>query len=240
MRSAYLVLGVPGNASQEDIEIAFRTAQKLFPRERLAEEEGALARLNELKTAYQVLRDPESRAAHDRKLQGAIPAPARPRTVIVEEESSGLATLLRLGVLVVAVLGAVGFGINRHNVQVRQEREAQELAARKAAEAQAALQREAEDRQAAARAQAAAQEEAASRRLAVESQYSADRAAAMARAAEASEASARRMAAAQQRQADAARQAEDQRAAYEARMRVERDKARIRELCWQQYQRPNC
>jgi hypothetical protein len=55
--------------------------QGLHTKERLAQEDGALARLASL-------RDPDSRAAHDRKLQQGVRPPARPRTVVVEEEPS--------------------------------------------------------------------------------------------------------------------------------------------------------
>ena len=108
MRSAYLVLGVPGNATPQEIEAAFLKAERQFPRERLAEEDGALGRFDEIRNAYKVLRDPESRAAHDRKLQdSARPAP-RVRTVIVEsEDPSPMGRLFLGGVLVAAVIFGV-------------------------------------------------------------------------------------------------------------------------------------
>lgn len=241
MRSAYLVLGVPGNATPEEIEAAFHRAERQFPRERLAEEEGALDRFQEIKTAYQVLRDPESRAAHDRKLQNATQPRPRPRTVIVEsdEPSPGLRAL-GIGVLLAAVIFGAAAYANYRTTEARKEQAALELAAQKAAAEAADRKRQDDEREAAAAAAQKKQAEAAERRLAYESQYTAARAAAAVQAQEQSLAYQRRMEVADQQRREAARQDEERRAAYEARLRIERDKARVRELCWQNYRRGDC
>jgi curved DNA-binding protein CbpA len=241
MRSAYLVLGVPGNASQEEIEAAFRKSEALFTRERLAEEEGALARFVELKAAFQVLRDPESRAAHDRKLQGAVRAPqARPRTVVVEPEASPYRKLMISGFVLVALVFGTGAAVSYRNAQVRSEQAAIELAAQKAAADEAARKRESDERLAAERVRRAAQERADERRLTMEAQYSLARASADLRAAEAYAASARRAEAAEQQRREDAQRAEERRAVHESRQRIEADKRRVRELCFQQYRRFDC
>jgi curved DNA-binding protein CbpA len=241
MRSAYLVLGVPGNASQEEIETAFRRSEALFTRERLAEEEGALARFGELKSAYQVLRDPESRAAHDRKLQDAARAPrARPRTVVVEPEESPYRKLMIAGFVLVALVFGTGAAVNYRNAQVRKEQAAIELATQKAAAEEAERKRLEEERQAAERVRQASQQRIDERRLAMEAQYSAARASANLQAAEAYAASARRAETAEQQRREYARREEERRAVYEARQRVEADKRRVRELCYQQYRRSDC
>lgn len=241
MRSAYLVLGVPGNATPEEIETAFHKAERQFPRERLAEEAGALDRFQEIKTAYKVLRDPESRAAHDRKLQDTARPQPRPRTVIVEsDEPSPGRRAVAIGVLLAAVIfGAAAFA-NYRTTQARKEQAALELAAQKAAAEAAEKKRQDEERDAAAVAAQKRQAEAAERRLAYETQYSAARAQAAAQAQEASLAYARRQELADQQRREYARQEEERRAAYEARLRIERDKARVRELCWQNYHRSDC
>jgi curved DNA-binding protein CbpA len=236
MRSAYIALGVPGDATAPEIEAAFRNAEKLFTRERLVQEEGALRRLEELKAAYQILRDPAARAAHDRKLQEG--ARAAPRTVIVQrvEEPSGnrlLTSILWLAGLAIVV----GATVSWRNAEARKE---QELAARKEAERAAVREREEERAQVARRAALDAQAEANERQLRQEAQYSAARAAADIRAQEAQVASARRQEQADQQRQDQQRRYEEQRAAQEARMRVERDKQRVRELCMLQYRRPDC
>lgn len=241
MRSAYLVLGVPGNASQEEIETAFRKSEALFTRERLAEEEGALARLGELKSAYQVLRDPESRAAHDRKLQDAARPPrARPRTVVVEPEESPYRKLMIAGFVLVALVFGTGAAVSYRNAQIRKEQAAIELATQKAAAEDAERKRMEEERKAAERVRQASQQRIDERRLAMEAQYSAARANANLQAAEAQAASARRAETAEQQRRDYAQREEERRAAYEARQRVEADKRRVRELCYQQYRRWDC
>jgi len=222
MRSAYLVLGVPGDASPEEIEAAFRKAERLYPRERLAQEEGALVRLGELKSAYQVLRDPQSRAAHDRKLQQAVVAPM-PRTVVVQvEESSPGRRMMVAAFWLVGLLFVVGAVMSWRSAEARKEQAALELAAQKAAEQAAARQHEAQERLVRQRAAMAAESQANEQRLAYETRISMQQAAANARSQEAN------------------RQNEDRRAASEARMRVERDKQRVRELCLQVYRRPDC
>jgi curved DNA-binding protein CbpA len=72
MRSAYSVLGIHGNAKPGEIEIAFRTILATFTRDRLATEDGASRRLSDVEEAYKVLRSPDMRAAHDRRLAQAV------------------------------------------------------------------------------------------------------------------------------------------------------------------------
>ena len=79
MKSAYMVLGVPGNASPEDIDAAFSHAREVYPPQRLAQEDGAVDKFNEVKQAYGILRDPDARAAHDRKLSRALSQKPAPR-----------------------------------------------------------------------------------------------------------------------------------------------------------------
>lgn len=241
MRSAYLVLGVPGNASEEEIEAAFRTSERLFTRERLAEEEGALARFGELKAAYRVLRDPESRAAHDRKLQEATrPPQPRARTIVVEPESSPYRKLMVAGFVLVALVFATGAALRYRTEQVRKEQAAIELAAQKAAAEEAERKRADDERRAAERVREAADERAAERRFAMEAQMSAARASANLRAAEYSAAAALRAETMERQRREHAQREEERRAAYEARQRVEADKRRVRELCYQQYRRFDC
>jgi len=241
MRSAYVVLGVPGNATPEEIELAFRQAELQFPRERLAEEEGALDRFEQIRNAYKVLRDPESREAHDRRLQDAITPQRKPRTVIIEsDDPSPMRRLFLGGVLLAAVIFGAAAYASWHATQVRKEQAALELAAQKAAAEAALRKREEDEREETARAAQARQAQIAERRLAIEAQYTAARAAAITQAQEASALSARRQELYEQQRREAQRQDEDRRAAYEARLRIERDKARVRELCWQNYHRGDC
>jgi hypothetical protein len=241
MRSAYLQLGIPGDAKDEEIEAAFRKAESLFPRERLAEEAGALERWRDLKAAYQVLRDPAARAAHDRKLAGALPRPAS-RTVIVaaEPEASPLRKVMMAGTAVLALVLAAGAFISYRNEEARKEAAAQEQAARLAAREEAVRRTQARAEAAAQRTRAAATAELNERRLAAESSYAGQRAAVENSRAEADAASARRVVLAEQQRREAVRLSEERRDTYEAQRRAERDKQKVRELCMTQYRRPDC
>ena len=68
MRSAYITLGVPRNATIEQIQRAFHVLSNFHSGQALANLPGAADKCRELHAAYQVLSDPDSRAAHDRKL----------------------------------------------------------------------------------------------------------------------------------------------------------------------------
>lgn len=246
MRSAYLVLGVPGNASSEDIEEAFAKAQQFYTRERLAAQDGAVDRFNEVRDAYRVLRDPAARSAHDRKLAlGSVPPPTPAAAVRIrardDDESAFTSNrLIKLMAVVAVLLFAAGMALSYRNGEIRKEQQAQELAEKRKAEQDEARQR-AEAREADARREAEkVKAEAAERRFAVESQHAAARAAAESRSREAAAASAHRASLAEAQRQEAMRLNEERRRAMEARQRVEQDKRRIRELCYQQYRRPDC
>lgn len=238
MRSAYMVLGVPGDATTQEIEAAYNKAEGMFTRERLAQDDGALARLGELKAAYQVLRDPASRAAHDRKLAEPARPGVQPTRVIVRHEApAGGSRVLTAVLWLIGLAIVTGAVVSWRNAEARKE---QEIAARKEAEAAAARVRDEEERLAAQRASAAAQAEANEKQLMQEAQISAARANANMRAQEASATYARRQELYEQQRQESIRRNDEYRAAAEARARTERDKQRVRELCYQQYRRSDC
>ena len=241
MRSAYLVLGVPGDADTDEIETAWVKAQQHYSRERLASDEGALRRFQDVKEAYQLLRDPLSRASHDRKLAAPTQA-ARTRTVVVQvdPESSPFRKAMVAGVWVLALVFAGGFYVTWRNAEDRKAQAAQEEAARVAAEAEDKRRQEEKDRIAAERASTQVRAEAAERQLVIESRQAVARATADMRNQEAAAASARRTAQADQQREESNRLRDEQRAVLESQRRVERDKQRVRELCMQLYRRPDC
>jgi curved DNA-binding protein CbpA len=240
MRSAYLVLGVPGDASGDEIEAAFRKAEALFPRERLAREEGALARLEELRSAHQVLRDPGSRAAHDRKLLEQVRPAPRHRAVAIAEDQSPASRWVGIGLVLVALVFGAGIYVTHRNAESRRMAAAQELATRQAAEQEARMKVEEEERLAMRRAALAAQAEANERRLVQETRSSVAHAAAEMRAQQSAVLQAQRAEVADTQRREASRLADERRAAQEARMRTDRDKQRVRETCYQLYRRPDC
>lgn len=66
VRDPYEVLGVPRDASQDEIKAAFRKLASQHHPDRNAGDDGAQDRFKEVNTAYQVLSDPQKRAMFDR------------------------------------------------------------------------------------------------------------------------------------------------------------------------------
>jgi curved DNA-binding protein CbpA len=239
LKSAYVVLGLPGNASSEDIEIAFSRAQLLYTPQRLLDDDTALAKFTEVKEAYNVLREPSARAAHDRKL--AQQGLKRPRpVVVVQDEPSAGRRLLVYGVITVAVVVGAGLYTSAKNAEARKEEAALEVARKAQVAKEEELQRQEEERLRRERVQAKAKEEAEDRRIAMEGQMAGARVAAESRQQEQLALQAQRRAANEAQQQEFAQRAEQRRLEMESRMRIEADKRRIRELCMLQYRRPDC
>jgi curved DNA-binding protein CbpA len=238
VKSAYEVLGIPANAAPDEIEQAFGKARQHYSPARLAQGDGAVDRFNEALAAWQVLRNPETRAAHDRKLSAPRPAVVARTAIepVADQGSPGL-RLLKIGALVMVVLFAAGAFLSSRNA----ERRAAAAVAERAA-AQLRLKEETERLAAAARAEDlrradAARAEAAERRLAAESRAIGNEQAYRTMRLEAQAVESRRMEA---NQRAAAQAADERRVAYEAQRRVEADKQRVRQLCWQNYRVPDC
>ena len=244
MKSAYLVLGVPGNATREDIEAAFEKAKSFYSPARLAADPQAVDKFLEVKTAHQILRDEESRAAHDRKLNNARPnaAPVAriDRSPSVKPEASLPQRILPILLALVLVVFATGYFVSSKREAARKAQQAYELqlkaeAAEEEKKEQLRLAAEEENRQ-----QIARRAEQQDRQFRRES----DRAISTARYSEAQRSY-------QEIQRENTEQREAQRKEYEARsreqnlarmaeQRLAKDKARIRELCYQNYGRHDC
>ncbi|MES2912272.1 MAG: DnaJ domain-containing protein [Pseudomonadota bacterium] len=243
MRSAYTVLGIPGNSSADDIDEAFSKAQAHYSAEKLAAEPSAGDKFAEIQAAYKVLRDPESRAAHDRKLSGqAIPASQRraaPTVVVTEEKPWYTRPLVVLSLAVLLVAGA-GFYINSKNVAAAKAIAERELQEKKVAEAALKLETERIAQEAAEREQRARREEQQDRQFRQEG----NRAIAVARTIETHnryvEVQNDRNQQMDQRREEAERRSREQMATRDAQQRAQADKNRLRELCYQNYRRYDC
>ncbi len=101
MRNPYDVLGVARSASADEIKAAFRRLGAQHHPDRNPDDEAAQDRFKEVNQAYQVLSDPQKRAAYDRWGSSAFgPGAAGP--------PSGFMDLTQLDGLFGDLLGAVG------------------------------------------------------------------------------------------------------------------------------------
>ena len=150
MKSAYMTLGVPGNATREDIEAAYVAAQVFFTKERLVADPSLLQRRDQVQEAYKVLMNRDLREAHDRKLAAAnAGAPAvkpLPRAA-PDSAPSPFRKLVPLLLVCVAVYAAGQWWVVKREAQRQQalalDIEAKQLEARKAAAAVAQQNQEA-------------------------------------------------------------------------------------------------
>lgn len=240
MKSCYAILGVPGNASQVEINEAFRKASAHFFKERLVEDPESVTRLRAIQDAYKILSSPEMREGHDRKLSTAAqPSAPRPR-VVIEAEPSRMNTLLIIMVLAVVAMFAIGGYMSYSRDQTRKALAAQELAQKKleaeeAAKAEALQAKKDADRM---RAQADAErqdrqfraESAASARIAANADLQQQNLAVRLQENERRDK--------ERREAQAKNDARQK--VYESQRRVATDKQTIRDLCQMQYGRSNC
>lgn len=241
MKSAYTVLGIPGNASLADIEQAYQKASAHYSHARMAEDPGAVERLIEIKEAQKLLVNAALRAAHDRKLSAAVNRPASRARVVYETEAPPWYTKpLNVLALVVVLVFALGAYMSHSREQARQVHATQELAQKKLEADAAAKAEEQQARLDADRARAQAADQNREQQLRAQSSY-------LARSVTNSDMQQQAMAErqiqidrqnAQQRESVA--RSEDRQRAAEAQRRVAQDQARIRELCMQKYRTPNC
>ena len=102
MRNPYDVLGVARDASSDEIKAAFRRLAALHHPDRNPNDETAQDRFKEINQAYQLLSDPQKRAAYDRWGPSAFgPGAAGPA-------GSGFVDLTNLEGIFGDILGAIG------------------------------------------------------------------------------------------------------------------------------------
>jgi curved DNA-binding protein CbpA len=241
MKSAYSVLGIPGNARAEEIEQALQKAQAYYTRERLAEDPQAMAKLADIRDAHRILSNAEMRESYDRKLSTAVERPAgRPRVVIESEGTPAYVKLLIVMALLVVAMFAGGGYMSYNREQARKVVAAQELAQKKLEAEEAAKAQAQQEKAEAERALALAKAESQERQLRAESSAIARN---VAYANMQEQNTANRQFEAEKRdklrRESDARNDERQRV-YEAQRKLAADKQRIRELCYMQYRRSDC
>ena len=241
MKSAYSILGIPGNATQAEIDQAFHQATAHYSHERLGDDPEAVSRLTDVRAAYKLLSSADMRAAHDRKLSAAVARRTQRTLVVIEEAPQAWYTkpMIIMALLVFAMF-AIGGYMNYSRNQVRKAQAAQELAEKKL-EADAAALAEVQQRKLEAeRARVEARAESQERQLRAESTAIART---VAYSNQQQEASMLRQVETerrdQQRRENEMKNEERQRV-NEAQRKLAADKQRIRELCYQQYRQPNC
>lgn len=240
MKSAYLTLGVPGNATREDIQAAYDVAMAFFTKERLVADPSLLQRREQVQEAYKVLSNRELRDAHDRKLAAAADAGVLPLSMEPATRAAGpWRKLLPLLVLCLAVYAAGQWWESRREAQRQRAQalaiEAQQLEARKNAEAVALANQEAAERR--RKAQEAESQERQLRRDAQsasqQTQYLVNQQMQYQRQLTQEEERAKQRA----KQEEAQRQREAEMAAQKQQTR---DQNQLRNLCIINYGRPNC
>lgn len=233
MKSAYVVLGIPGNANEEEIREAFERARAFYTKEKMVENPELMERYAELREAHKILTTPDLRQLHDRKLASGVVSRVRPtRIEVVEEQPSGMGTLKIMGVVVVLMF-AIGTYYSEVRETARKERAAAELALqKKTQEEEQKAERERREFEL-QKAHAAALADRKEQQLRADSQMLSSQITARHAAA----------AAVQERNAqmerNAAAQAERQRRS-EAQQRIADDQRQLRNICMQTYGRPNC
>lgn len=242
MKSAYAILGIPGNASVNDIESAYQHCRAHYSKERLAADPKALEQFKQVQDAYEILIKPEFRAAYDRKLGSQVnkSTAKQPRVVIEKEETPWFTKPLNLIAISLFVLMSSAAYMTYARNQERKEQAARELAEQKrqVEEAQRAKMEQDMADTLRAREAARAQAEADQR----ERQLRAEGNASLAMAARTS---AQSLAIAETERREALRREqlakqEERQRVQEAENRVRKDKQIIRELCYQNYGRSNC
>lgn len=241
MKSAYAVLGIPGNAGQEEVEASYLRATQHYSHERMVEDAAVIGKLMEIKEAYKLLIHPELRAAHDRKLSAAAnrPAPA-PRVVLVQEEVSWFSQPIYIIALLVIALFVAGGYMSYARQQAKKEQVARELVQQKRDAEAALLAQQRQDQIEAGRARAAAESERKEQQFRIESNYAASRASSV--FAQQQVQASRQIETDRRNEQQLARDAknEERQRVYEAERRVAADKQRVRELCYLNYRRYDC
>nr|CBA31714.1 hypothetical protein Csp_D28500 [Curvibacter putative symbiont of Hydra magnipapillata] len=241
MKSAYMTLGLPGDASPEEIRQALTAAQSRFTKEHLVNHPEDMERLQSIRDAGKILLNPEMRTAHDRKLQASSVKPPLPMQYVTEVgQKPWYWRPTMVGALLVVVLFSAGGYLQYQNQERRRELAMMELEKRKIEEREA-QQKLADD----------ARREAMVAKMNADARANEDKLRQESLVASRNAEYQNSLAVSQQNQRAYLERAEAQRkesadrnAKYQAQMDAQRnlaiDQQRIRNLCMQNYGRINC
>jgi hypothetical protein len=231
MKSAYAVLGIPGNADASEIEAAYLKGIQYYSKERIAQNPDFLDKRTDRKLSTALSNSPTS----------------APRVILLEQEAPWFSKPLNLIALLVVLVFAVGGYMSYSRQQEKKARADSELAQKQLdiEAAKIAQQNQArQDQIDAQRLRLAAESERNERQLRSESSAVANQAAAMVsqeqqqlnRQLESDRRNEQQLA--QQRARDAKN--EERQRVVDAERRVATDKQKLRDLCWQNYRKYDC
>jgi hypothetical protein len=241
MKSAYLTLGLPGDAKPEEIREALSAAQSKFTKAHLVQHPEDIERLQAIREAGKILLDPEMRAAHDRKLSTRIAKASPPvRYVVTDTQPQWFQRPILIGAMLVGALFAAGAYLQHANQERQRALALIELEKKKIEEQEAQQKQELNAKREALVAKMNDEAKANEAKLRHESLVASRNAEiqnSMALAQQNQRLQMDRMEA--QRKESAERSAKYQ-AAAEAQRNLAIDQQRIRNLCLQNYGRYNC
>lgn len=116
MRDPYELLGVDRSATQDEIKSAFRKAATLHHPDKNPGDDGAQQRFKEVNAAYQILSDPQKRAAFDRYGGSAMDGPNGPGGPFDAEGASFDMADLNLDGIFGDLLGALGIKVGDRGI----------------------------------------------------------------------------------------------------------------------------
>lgn len=241
MKSAYILLGLPGDATAEEIRQALAAAEARFTKEHLVEHPEDIQRLQSMRDAARILLNPEMRAAHDRKLMASAATQTLSMRYVTEPaKPSWFQRPMLVVVLLVAGLFSAGAYLQHKNEQRKRELAALELEKRKLEEHEAQQKRADQARHDAMVARLNDTAKANEDRLRHESLLAA-RNAEYQNSMSANQLTQKTW---MERSEALRKESAEKNAKYQAQMEVQRnmaiDQQRIRNLCLQNYGRPNC
>lgn len=240
VKTLYSALGLETDAGYDDIEAAFTRLRLKYPQSLLDTDEAARIRFQAIRHAHAILKDPDSRAAYDRRISRA----GIRTTVTGMPADSGWMAARPVIVLSMVILLVSGMWWYHARQTAAEEAEAlqrvlqlAEAEKRRQAELQA---QEAARRQALFEMQQQRQQETQERQWQQEARQASRQVDADLRNAQAQAEAQKRRERQDQETRERQQRMERQQAEREAQLRLQREQAELRRICMERYRRPDC